>query len=313
MKHKLLFKRLVEKTVNLVVKYAKEAHTRYVSDEVILAALHADGALSGLHDPLALVNFMRDCIGPLGFSVREIKGAEEDLQSIESKRFVTLLSCLRSDVPPVDFSIAKEIGLIADKYRSLFIPLEHRLWAGDTALHFSVSSSFGRKGRLLFNIVRLSRSRECLELGTAYGLSALFISGSLRANGDRGHLTTLEAEEPQFSLATTMLKEKYGDSITCIHGTTQDQLANIAKPLPGLDFVFHDAGHTLEDYTMDFNAFVGSLRRGAVVLIDDINWDDRRWSTGPTRTHEGWLEVVSHPRVKRAVEIDQELGLLLVN
>ena len=59
---------------------------------------------------------------------------------------------------------------------------------------------------------------------------------------------------------------------------------------------------------MDFNAFVGSLRRGAVVLIDDINWDDRRWSTGPTRTHEGWLEVVSHPRVKRAVEIDQELA-----
>jgi hypothetical protein len=29
--------------------------------------------------------------------------------------------------------------------------------------------------------------------------------------------------------------------------------------------------------------------------------------------HEGWLEVVSHPRVKRAVEINGDMGLLLIN
>ena len=313
MKHKLLFKRFVERIVNLVVKSGKDALALYyVSDEVILAALQADGRLAEIQDPLAYVNFLRDCIQPLTFSVRELKG-EEDLDSVESKRFATLLFALQSGLPPVDFHLAKEIGLVADRYRSLYSPIEYHRWAGDTALHVSVSSSFGKKGRLLFNIVRLARSRDCLELGTAYGLSALFLCGGMRAIGVKGHLTTIELEEAQYCLASSMLKTKYADSVTCIHGSTQDQLAHVVKTCSGLDFVFHDAGHTREDYISDFSAFVESLRPGAIVLFDDINWDDRRWVSTPPRTHEGWLEVVSHPRVKRAVEINDEMGLLLIN
>jgi predicted O-methyltransferase YrrM len=312
-KHKLLFKRFVERIVNLVVKSGKDALAlHYVSDEVILATLQANGGLTEIHDPLAYVNFLLECIQPLTFSIRELKG-KEDLDSVESKRFATFLFSLQSGLPPVDFSLAKEIGLIADRYRSLYSPLEYHQWAGDTALHFSVASSFGKKGRLLFNIVRLLRSRDCLELGTAYGLSALFLCGGMRAIGVKGHLTTIELAEHQFSLASTLLQSKYADSVTCIHGSTQDQLAKVVKTLSGLDFVFHDAGHTREDYITDFNAFVEGLRRGAVVLFDDIYWDDRRWYTAPTCAHEGWLEVVSHPRVKRAVEINEEMGLLLIN
>lgn len=313
MKHKLLFKRFVERIVNLSVKYGKDALVHhYASDEVILAALHADGGLSEIRYPLPYVNFLRECIEPLTFPIREIKG-KEDLDTVESKRFATLLFSLQSGLPPVDFHLAKDIGLVADRYRSLFSPLEYRRWAGDTALHFSVSSSFGKKGRLLFNIVRLLRSQDCLELGTAYGLSALFLSGGMRAVGVKGHLTTIELEEHQFSLASTMLQTKYADAVRCIHGSTQDQLAKVLKTLSGLDFVFHDAGHTREDYIKDFNTFVECLRPGATVLIDDIYWDDRRWYAAPTRAYEGWLEVVSHPRVRRAVEINAEMGLLLIN
>ena len=297
----------------MVVQYDKKALVHHhATNELILAAIQADGGLSEVFDPLAYVNFLRECVEPLTFSLQEIKG-KEDLDNVESKRFATLLFSLQSGLPPVDFRLAKDIGLVADRYRSLFSPLECRRWAGDTALHFSISSSCGKKGRLLFNIVRLLRSRDCLELGTAYGLSALFQSGGMRAIGVNGHLTTIEIEEHQFSLASTMLGAKYGNSVTCIHGSTQEQLANVVKTLSGLDFVFHDAGHTREDYIMDFKAFVEHLRQGSVVLFDDINWDDRRWYSAPTRTHEGWLEVVSHPRVKRAVEIDGELGLLFIS
>jgi predicted O-methyltransferase YrrM len=255
---------------------------------------------------------LRECIQPLTFSIRELKG-REDLDSVESKRFATLLFSLQSGLSPVDFPLAKEIGLIADGYRSLYSPLEYHRWAGDTALHFSIASSLGKKGRLLFNIVRLLRCRDCLELGTAYGLSALFLCGGMRVVGVKGHLTTIELEEYPYSLASKMLGAKYTDSVTCIHGSTQDQLAHGVKTFSDLDFVFHDAGHTREDYITDFGAFVESLRRGATVLFDDINWDDRRWISTSPRTHEGWLEVVSHPREKRAVEINEEMGLLLIN
>ena len=133
------------------------------------------------------------------------------------------------------------------------------------------------------------------------------------AAGIGGHLTTLEGEEHQFSLASPMLKARYGDLVSCIHGLTQDQLPLIAKVPQLYDFVFHDAGHTRDDYVKDFDAFVGSLKQGAIVLIDDINWDDRRWNSDPSRAHEGWLEVVSHQRVKRAVEIDGEMGLIFIS
>lgn len=303
----------MERIVRLVVKYVKETLVQTpASDELVLAALQANGGMSEIRDPFAYVNFLRECIEPLTFSIREIKGNEE-LDSLESKRFTTVLSSLQSGVPPIEFSVAKNIGLIADRYRFLFSPLESPRWAGDTALHFAISSSFGKKGRLLFTIIRLSRSRDCLELGTAYGLSALFISGGLQTAGTGGHLTTLEAGEPQFSLASMMLKTNCADSVTCIHGSTQDHLANVVKTLSGLDFVFHDASHTREDYIADFSTFVGSLRRGATVLFDDINWDDRRFVTNPPRTYEGWLQIVSHPRVKRAVEINGVMGLLLVH
>jgi hypothetical protein len=120
MKHRILLKRFVEKIVNLVVKSGKDILAlHYVSDEVILAALQSDGRLPAIHDPLAYVNFLRECIQPLTFSTRELKG-KEDLESVESKRFATLLDSIQSGLPPVDFPLAKEIGLVADRYRSLY-------------------------------------------------------------------------------------------------------------------------------------------------------------------------------------------------
>lgn len=100
MKLKLIYKRFIERVINLVVKSGKDALAlHYVSDEIILAALQADGRLAEIHDPLAHVNFLRDCIQPLTFSIRELKG-KEDLDSVESKRFATLLFSLQSGLPP---------------------------------------------------------------------------------------------------------------------------------------------------------------------------------------------------------------------
>jgi len=54
------------------------------------------------------------------------------------------------------------------------------------------------------------------------------------------------------------------------------------------------------------------LSPGNVVLIDDIRWEDARFSAQPAKTYEGWREIVRHARVRRAVEIDGNRGLLLL-
>jgi predicted O-methyltransferase YrrM len=126
-------------------------------------------------------------------------------------------------------------------------------------------------------------------------------------------LTTLEAGELPFSMSSNCLKNRYGDFVSCEFGWTQERLPEIIKSLDRLDFLFHDAGHSREDYVKDFDTVLSILVPGAVVLIDDIRWEDPRFFQGNPRCYEGWIEVVNHPRVRRAVEINDTMGLLLLD
>ena len=131
-------------------------------------------------------------------------------------------------------------------------PLEFAQWAGDVSLHFSEASSLGQKGRILFAAVRIMRPRRCLELGTAYGMSALFILAALKAFAEGGSLATVEGYEPSYALSSVMLKKNYGEMVSCTLGLTGAVLPDLLKSLGNIDFLFHDAGHSREDYIDDF-------------------------------------------------------------
>jgi len=215
-------------------------------------------------------------------------------------------------VPPIAFSVGSEIGLIADRYRALFQPFRFEGWAGDIGLHFQLSSSLGWKGRILSTIIRFAGSKQCLELGTAYGMSAIFILEALRASGREGHLITLEGSAAQYSLASEMLKARYSDLVSCHFGNTQDALPHLVKEA-AIDFMFHDAGHSREDYLRDFSAMKNKLAPGAVVLIDDIRWEDLKMTQGRAmHCYEGWMEICADPKVRYAAEVDNKMGLLLL-
>jgi hypothetical protein len=48
-------------------------------------------------------------------------------------------------------------------------------------------------------------------------------------------------------------------------------------------------------------------------LIDDIRWADPRFSSEDPKPYEGWLAVVGHDRVLKPLEINNELGLILLS
>jgi|SRR5271165_2518368 len=261
--------------------------------------------------PLEYVEFLRDCLKAKRLKIKYIRTQSCTKSDVFTNRFSSLINALRH-LPPIEFSIAKEIALIADSYRGNLEPIENDRWAGDVRSHFEISSSFGTKGRILSTIVRFTQARHCLELGTAYGMSALFILEVLKTRGKDTHLTTLEASEPQFSISSKTLQCRYGNQVSCEFGLTQKALPTIVKSLERLDFLFHDAGHSREDYVRDFHLALPILAPGAVVLIDDIRWEDPRFSRENPRCYEGWVEVLNHPRVRRAVEISDSMGLLLL-
>jgi predicted O-methyltransferase YrrM len=74
-----------------------------------------------------------------------------------------------------------------------------------------------------------------------------------------------------------------------------------------------DAGHSRDDYIDDFKLVVGNISSGGVVIVDDIRWNDTRLIRDPAECYEGWKEIVNHPRVIKAVEIGESIGLMLLN
>jgi predicted O-methyltransferase YrrM len=284
--------------------------------ELVLSAALQLPDFRSVRYPAAYVEFLRTCIEQLTYNVVTVK-SEGGAPELATRRLNTLVEQLRSGLPETDFSSAREIGLVADAIRSNAQEQSPQYWnwAGDVGLHFLISSSLGWKGRILFNVVRLMRSERCLELGTAYGMSALFILAALKHYSPSGHLNTLEGAEPQFSIASSTLKHRYGDMVSCHFGLTSALLPELVRLIGPIDFMFHDAGHSYKDYVSDFNQVSQNLVPGAIVLFDDIRWEDERWVSGPTtaaNTYAGWKAVVNHARVSQAIEIDGNLGLLLL-
>ena len=287
------------------------------SDIVLTWALQKGASKKDIFFPSEYLELLRDCIEKKTFRVLEIKTASDAKDDSSSRCFSFLIDELRH-VPPVEFSVAEEIALIADSYRGNVERIagkqwEGKQWAGIVRSIFSISSSSGTKGRILSTIVLHSQSKRCLELGTSLGMSSLFILEALKRQGPEVHLSTLEGWEAPFRLSSTMLTNRYGHQVSCEFGSTQERLPQMVSSFKeGLDFMFHDAGHSKEDYIRDFHTVLPIMKPGAVILIDDIRWNDPRIMPTNPHCYAGWKEIVRHPRVRRAVEIDDDMGLLLL-
>jgi len=309
-------KRTLRRTVGDVIRRTirvaqRETRSARNIDVVLSAALREGIDHAHINDPVAYVELLRTCIEPLAFDIVTIKTAAGD-HDASYRRFAGLLELLHSNTPPLPFHIAVDIAKAADRFRSLTIPMDQANWSGDAGLHFELASSFGHKGRVLASIIRFCRPTLSLELGTAYGMSALFLMEACRQVELSGRLVTIEGSERLFALASQALHDRYGDKVLCHHGLTSDLLPDLARTAGPFDFMFHDAGHTGDNYTRDFHTIVDALAEGAAVLFDDIRWEDARFHSARANTHEGWLRVTEHPRVRCAVEIDGKMGLALL-
>jgi len=98
----------------------------------------------------------------------------------------------------------------------------------------SVSEEDGRFMRVL---VMTSGTKHALEIGAAYGYSAIWIGLGLRQTG--GHLTTIEYDAPRAKAAAENIRRAgLSDVVTVISG---DAFKEIPKIAGTFDFVFLDA------------------------------------------------------------------------
>lgn len=157
--------------------------------------------------------------------------------------------------------------------------------------------------------IRLMRPSSCLELGTAYGMSALFMASELESIGGDARLSTIEFFEPQFSLASAHLSDRFGDRVDCRKFDIEAGLPELARSIGAIDFVFHDANHIGENYIRDFRVLAPNMASGAVLIFDDIRWSHPAVEDA-MGCYQGSLEIVADDRVRHAVEIDGDLGMV---
>ncbi len=263
-----------------------------------------------LNDPYSTLRLLRQSFVPMRRDIVELK-AGGDGNSLSANRFLRLKEAIEGGLPPLPEVVARRCALIADTYLGNTEEFPRR--AADVAWHFAISSSNMTKGRVLAAAVRFMRPTRYLEIGTAYGFSAAIIAFALQRVSSQGRLLTIEIGEIQHRLSAGLLAELFGDRIECCHGSTETVLAPAARRMAPVDFVFHDGGHSGEAYVRDFANLVDALAPGAVVVFDDIRWHNRFAPGTDPRCYEGWREVVAHPRVERAIEIGNDLGLVMVS
>lgn len=254
-----------------------------------------------LNDPSLFCQVCRDLFTPTQYKVGRIKWPDQKMP-----RFERFVETLESGVPGFPESDARKILTVLNQYNGNHDYIEAQ--DADVAWHFRISSSFSSKGKLLFNAIQSFQPEKVVELGSGYGMSAMFM---LLAMKGRGKLWTLERDDPQYSLSKELLTRQF-NNVSCVKGTTQESLPGIVKESGPVDFAFHDAGHGKRNYLNDFAML--TLNPGSVVIFDDLHWNDPRFVQSDPKCYKGWRKIVGSDCVRAAVEleVDHGIGIALI-
>lgn len=155
----------------------------------------------------------------------------------------------------------------------------------------SISVNRERAFFLLLICTRL-KPKRILEIGSAYGVSALYIIAGMQS--DERYLTCIEVSNYYFGYLTKML-EPFQDECELIRG---DALVKTGEEKflkgPKFDLVFVDGSHQKEFNIGLFAHLVQIVSVGGIIIFDDIHWSQEM--------SEMWRQVSAHHRVFHSVD-----------
>lgn len=133
---------------------------------------------------------------------------------------------------------------------------------------------FGRENKGFHNIppetgtffhilVRASKAKNILEVGTSNGYSTIWLGEAIRYN--KGKITTIDISEHKAKMAQDNFKRANLDKI--INIIQGDALVEIPKLKDKFDFLFLDA--IKEDYIKYFKLAYPKLKKNAIIVADN--------------------------------------------
>lgn len=161
--------------------------------------------------------------------------------------------------------------------------------------HSSVSLKYGA---LLYRIVKDLKPQNVLEIGTAMGISTMYIARA----APQSHILTMEGCAVTAEKANENFEAAGLNNIEMILGNFDHTLHESLEKIGKLDFVFIDGNHRREPTLEYFNMMLPQLHAGSVLIIDDIHW-----SAGMGKA---WKEICEHEKVSITIDLFR-LGIVL--
>ena len=157
------------------------------------------------------------------------------------------------------------------------------------------ASKPARPALLLFLLTRTVRPVNVIELGTNVGVSSAYIGAALKAGGQNGTVTTLEASAYRQHLAGDVHRRLGLDNTSYVQGLFADTLRQTLASLGSVDLAFIDGHHQYQPTLDYFDEIMRFSTPDTVFIFDDI-----RWSEGMKRA---WSRIQSDERLGLIVDL----------
>ncbi|MGN0438726.1 MAG: O-methyltransferase [Lachnospiraceae bacterium] len=159
----------------------------------------------------------------------------------------------------------------------------------------------------LKTMLLLKKPKKILEVGTAVGFSAIYMTGFLEEDA---HITTIEKWEPRIAQAKINFKRAgVTDKVTLLEGDAADILKDLVSHNEGYDFIFMDAAkgqyiHFLPDV-------IALLEKNGMLISDNVLQDgevldsryvvERRNRTIHSRMREYLYTLKNHHKLETSI------------
>lgn len=163
------------------------------------------------------------------------------------------------------------------------------------ARNSSISPKFGR---LLYRLIDFSSAQSILEIGTAMGISTMYMSKA----APNSKIITMEGCAVIADKAREGFNKLKLDNIELAMGNFDALLGKTLQKIDKLDFVLIDGNHRKEPTLDYFEQILPKLHPNSIVLVDDIHW-----SKGML---EAWNAMKANSRVSISIDLFRA-GILL--
>jgi predicted O-methyltransferase YrrM len=136
---------------------------------------------------------------------------------------------------------------------------------GEMARTVSISA---HHGALLFRMARHYKPRKMIELGTAMGISTLYLA----AGNPEADIITVEGNPQLASLAMENFRNHGSDKIQLVNKLFDEVIDQLAAEADTGTLVYIDGNHTCEATLSYYQAFTANKTKEMILIFDDINW-----------------------------------------